>query len=321
MTAQVIDLFSRRKPEPLKLVPASVVPERRFSEDELVEKFLSLKTGTTVDAYRGDIAYFRKWLREMSGHGIDLYEAEEWHVGDWKKYMLETLDWAPATARRRMTAVGTMYEWALRSKMHDRNPEYAVKRPSAGDNVQYTGLDLDDLKRLADFVKSQPLQVQVIVALLMTTGMRVSEMCKASASGIVWDGPTPWLQVVRKGGNPDRVQIPQRTHRLLVEYLGGRSTGPLILGERGGVISRHVVWRLVRRAGDAALPRLVGKLHPHDLRHSFVSLVILLTGDAEEAKKRAGHKDFNHTLRYKHALESRENTVVEDLEAVLGLSG
>ncbi|MFD4858354.1 tyrosine-type recombinase/integrase [Streptomyces atratus] len=314
----MIDLFSRRTPPPLTLAPDPVLPQRRFSEDELVANFLAMKGGSTVDDYRRDIVYYRQWLRELSGHGVDLYEAEEWHVGDWKKYMLETKEWAPATARRRMTSVGGMYEWALRSRLHDRNPEYAVKRPTVGDNVQYTGLVLPDLKALSTHAKKQPIRTTAIVALLMTTGMRVSELCNASVDGLAWDGPKLMLRITRKGGKSDRVEVPQGTYQVLTEYLGDRSTGPLILGERGEAISRHVVWRMIRGLGDAALPHLAGKLHPHDLRHSFVSLLWLLTGDARKVQGRAGHTDINHTFRYAHALEGRESTEVEELEAVLG---
>lgn len=318
MTAQVIDLFSRRAPAPLTLVPEPVRPGRRFSEDELVINFLALKGGSTVDDYRRDIVYYRRWLRELSGHGIDLYEAEEWHVGDWKKYMLEVEEWAPATARRRMTSVGGMYEWALRARLHDRNPEFAVKRPTVGDNTQYTGLVLTDLKLLANYAQTQPVRTTAVVALLMTTGMRVSELCKASVGGLEPDGPKVMLRITRKGGKNDRVEIPHGTYQVLSTYLGERSTGPLILGERGGAISRHVVWRMIRGLGDAALPHLAGKLHPHDLRHSFVSLLLLLTGDARKVQGRAGHTDINHTFRYAHALEGRESTDVEELESVLG---
>ncbi|MFJ1700470.1 tyrosine-type recombinase/integrase [Streptomyces sp. NPDC088252] len=318
MTAQVIDLFSRRVPDRLALVSDPGV-SRQCSEDELVRRFLALKSGTTVDDYRRDIAYFRKWLRDESGHGLDLYEAEEWHVGDWKTYMLEIKDWEHSTVRRRMSAVGSMYEWALRSKLHDRNPEYAVDRPSVGDNVQYTGLVVEDLKRLAAHVQGQDILTRVVFALLMTTGMRVSELCKAHVAGLVPDGTKVRLQIVRKGGKRDTVEIPSRALGTLLTYLDGRSAGPLVLGERGAAISRHVVWRMVRRCGDAALPHLAGRLHPHDLRHSFISAVLILTGSVREAKTRGGHTDINHTMRYVHALQIAESTTAADLEDLLGI--
>ncbi|MFH9606922.1 tyrosine-type recombinase/integrase [Streptomyces sp. NPDC017448] len=318
MTAQVIDLFSRRSPVELARPVQVDFSPHRFTEDELVSKFLSLKTATTADNYRRDLKHYRKWLSEDSGHGIDLYEAEEWHVGDWKTYMLETLEWENSTVRRRMSAVGGMYEWALRSNLHTRNPEWAVDRPKVGDNVQYTGLDLVDLKELAHQARLRPVRTTAVVSTLMTTGIRVSELCNACIEGLVRVGPKVMLRVVRKGGKPDLVEIPEGTHRALLASFNGRTSGPLILGERGKAISRHVVWRMIRTLGDEALPHLAGKLHPHDLRHSFVSLVLLLTRDVRIGRDRAGHKDINHTLRYWHALEGVASTEVADLEATLG---
>jgi site-specific recombinase XerC len=67
---------------------------------------------------------------------------------------------------------------------------------------------------------------------------------------------------------------------------------------------------------------MTGKLHPHDMRHSFVSGVLLVTDhDLKEAQWRAAHADMNNTVRYSHALQRDESTTVEDLASTFGLCG
>lgn len=326
MTAQVIDLFSRRPVQgpALMAVPELVLPQTpppRLTADELVDAYLRTRHGTTRDDYARDLTHFRHWLDTDSGLNIDLYGVETPHVGDWKDFSLDTMEWAPSTVRRRMTACEGLYKFASAEGIFGRNPFHGIKKPEVGSNIQYSGLDLDDVQQLGHYITEKAdLHTRVAVSLLMTTGLRVSELCQARVENLPRKAGKIWLPVTRKGGKPDKVEIPQNTYSTLCEYLDGRSSGPLVLGTRDGrALARQVAWRIVRSAGDSALPHLEGKLHPHDLRHTYVSGVLLLSGDIKEAQWRAGHGDINHTIRYSHALQAMESKTASDLEKVFGL--
>lgn len=323
MTAQVIDLFSRRPVQgPTRASGLMLAPQHvpQLGAGELVDSYLRTQHGTTRDAYRRDIRYFRRWLGEESGLGIDLYDVERAHAGDWKVFGLDTMEWATSTMRRRMTAVEQLYRFANAEGFFPRNPFHGVAKPEVGANIQYTGLSLDDVQQLAHYVTYEAdLRTRVVVSVLFTTGLRVSELCKARLEGMRSEAGQIWLNVVRKGGKSDRVEIPKNTFGALVEYLDGRARGPVVLGDRGAALARQVAWRIVRRAGDSALPHLAGMLHPHDGRHTFVSGVLLLSGDIKEAQWRAGHSDINHTIRYSHALQAMESRTANDLEQLFGL--
>ncbi|MFE6739865.1 tyrosine-type recombinase/integrase [Streptomyces tubercidicus] len=325
MTAQVIDIFTRRPVEPaLMAVPELVLPQTpppRLTAHELVDAYLRTHHGTTRDDYARDLAHFRRWLATDSGLGIDLYGVKTPHVGDWKAFSLDTMEWAPSTVRRRMTACEGLYKYASAEGIFGRNPFHGIKKPEVGSNIQYTGLSLTDVQQLGQYITYEAdLQTRVAVSILMTTGLRVSEFCKALLERMRRQTGQVWLTVTRKGGKLDKVEIPQNTFSALCTYLDGRSSGPLVLGTRAGrALARQVAWRIVRSAGDSALPHLAGKLHPHDLRHTFVSGVLLLSGDIKEAQWRAGHGDINHTIRYSHALQAMESKTASDLEKVFGL--
>jgi integrase/recombinase XerD len=320
MTAQVINLFTRQEAgRGLSLVP---VPEFSpvVSEDVLADSYLRTFDGRTVPEYRRDIRQYRSFLRDVLGVGV--YEAEAHHVGDWKTYQLDTMDGANSTVRRRMTSAQGMYRYAMANGWFNRDPFFAVKKPEVGANTQYTGLDLSDVRRLTYHVEREcVLRARVVILGLLTTGLRVSELLNADIDALRLDGGRLKLHVVRKGGKPDAVEVPHSVGSMIHELAAGRSSGPILLGERGKRLAHQVAWRIVRNAGDRFLPHLAGKLHPHDMRHTFVSGVLLVTGgDLREAQWRASHKDMNNTVRYAHALQAAESATIEELSSVFGLS-
>lgn len=320
MAAQVISLFTRQE-VPQKPVLASV-PEFRpgVPEDELADRYLRTFTGRTVPEYTRDIRQYRAFL--LNEHHIGLYEAEDYHVGDWKTYQLDTLDQSPAGTRRRMSSVHGMYRYAMANGLFNRDPFFSVKKPKVGDNTQYTGLDLSDVKRLTYHVfRECDLRAKVVILGMLTTGLRVSELLNADIGDVRLDGGRLKLHVVRKGGKRDCVEVPHSVSGMVNELVGDRAKGPLLLGARGNRLARQVAWRIVRNAGDQFLPDMTGRLHPHDMRHTFVSGVLLVTnGDLREAQWRASHADMNNTVRYAHALQAAESATIEDLSSVFGIT-
>ncbi|MFE9833969.1 tyrosine-type recombinase/integrase [Streptomyces sp. NPDC005551] len=321
MTAQVIDLFSRRPQGPvLSAVPQPAAFEPVYSADELVDAYLRTVSSKSRADYTRDMRQYRQFLQTDSGLGLDVYEARMPHVADWKTYMLDTLESAPRTVRRRMSSVGSMYQLAMAQGWYNQNPFYGVKKPSEGSVSQYTGLSLTDVEALSAHVRyACDLRTKAVIFTLLTTGLRVSELCNARREGLQARDGRWWLSVVRKGGKDDEVEIPRTAAGYLLEEVGMRDRGPLLLGARGGALARSVVWRIVRSVGDQALPHLAGRLHPHDTRHTFVSGVLLISGDIKEAQWRASHADVNNTMRYAHKLKQLKSRTADELERVFGI--
>ena len=320
MTAQVIDMFSRQVvPEKPKLIRA---PEFApvLTVDELADYYLRrFEDPKTRREYTRDLRQYRAYLRLI--HKIDVYEAYDQHVGDWKSYQLDVKDGAEASVRRRMSSVQGMYKYALANGYFNRDPFYGVKKPKISDNVQYTGLNLSDVRRLTHHVVHEcPLRTRVVVLGMLLTGLRVSELLNADIEDLRPDGGVYKLHVIRKGKKRDAVEVPGIVVGMIRQLVGHRRTGPILLGTQGKRLAPQVAWRIVRRVGDQYLPDMAGMLHPHDMRHSFVSGVLLVTGgDLREAQWRAAHSDMNQTVRYSHALEQDESTTVEDLASAFGL--
>ncbi|MEJ5915612.1 tyrosine-type recombinase/integrase [Pseudokineococcus sp. 1T1Z-3] len=75
----------------------------------------------------------------------------------------------------------------------------------------------------------------------------------------------------------------------LQHAFAGRTNDPLLPTRTGRAMDRHAVWRLLRRLAANAVPDKAGSLHPHDLRHAFVTLALDTGASLRDVQDAAGH--------------------------------
>jgi site-specific recombinase XerD len=64
-----------------------------------------------------------------------------------------------------------------------------------------------------------------------------------------------------------------RTAEAVDAYTRDRATGPLFVTAAGMRWQRSEVWRTHKRLARVAVPGKATSIHPHDLRHAFVTLL------------------------------------------------
>jgi integrase/recombinase XerD len=107
------------------------------------------------------------------------------------------------------------------------------------------------------------------------------------------------LSVLGKGEKKDSVPLAPAVHRAIERAVGDRMTGPILLNQSAT--------RWTAGAG-AALKRIakVGgvkttRMHPHMLRHTFVTTMLDAGVDIRDAQIAARHADPRTTTRYDRA--------------------
>ena len=109
------------------------------------------------------------------------------------------------------------------------------------------------------------------------------------------------LKITRKGGKVATVPLAPRTAEAVDIYVGDRTTGPLFITRTGIRWHRTEAWRALRRLAKKAMPEKAGSLHPHDLRHAFVTLSLDAGASLRDVQDAAGHADPRTTRRYDRA--------------------
>lgn len=141
----------------------------------------------------------------------------------------------------------------------------------------------------------------VVIALLYGAGLRRSEAADLDLAH--YNSATGELKVLGKGDKERLVPLEGGVAAALDDWLGVRGTepGPLLCPVRkGGKVElrrmspQAIYDALLKRAGAARLP----SLSPHDLRRTFASDLLDVSGDVSAVQKLLGHANVQTTMRY-----------------------
>jgi integrase/recombinase XerD len=275
----------------------------------------------TRRAYASDLA---DWLSWCDARGADPLAATEALAAGWARH-LEARSLGASTVARRLSCVSSWYTWLVRGGHAPANPAAYLARPDVDRDTSTTpGLTRDQALALiaaADQARGpQRARTSALIAVLLLTGARVSELTGADLEDLGTDRGHRILRVTRKGGRRQALGLPAPAVERLDAYLAARGelAGlPAVPGQPGARMPRRAlfathtgarlfpadVWHLIRRLGrSAGLPGdLVSRLGPHAMRHSFATLYLDAGGSLRDLQDAMGHADPRTTRRYDRA--------------------
>jgi site-specific recombinase XerD len=259
---------------------------------------LSYSVDHTRRAYASDLG---EWFAFCQAISVDPLIVSRAHVDSWARKLAEIDGRTPATVARKLSAVSGFYRYAVNEDVIGRNPVAAVRRPKVGSDTQSTGLDRNELASLIAAARKDGLRTHALVLLLALNGLRISEALGADASDLDTERGHRVLRITRKGGKRSTVPLAPRTAEAIDTYLEGRTSGPLFSTSSGSRLDSAAVWRTLRRLAFHAMPAKATSLHPHDLRHAFVTLSLDAGASLRDVQDAAGHADPRTTRRYDRA--------------------
>lgn len=281
-------------------------------------------SSTTRRGYADDLAQWADWYARERGGRLDLATLSRADVALWVSAS-RAAGHRPATIARRLSALSSLYRYAASHGLplvcpitEDHRPRVERGRHDRSAAV----LDLEEVRALV--ASASDARDALVVALLATTGLRVSELTTADDSDVVVEQGRTWLWVTRKGGRRQRVPVDPAAADLLARYQAERPAcpdgdAPLIRDAAGHRIDRHDVTRLLRRVARAAgLPR-PERVTPHALRASGITALVEAGRPVTEVQQWAGHSQVTTTMVYveSRGRDARAAAMTADLAAAV----
>jgi integrase/recombinase XerD len=324
-TAVVIPAAGQQFDETTRLVLAWLATKR----SENTRRAYARDIGITPQARASRAPSWLGWCRAAGADPVG--GVTEDHVALYAR-ALDAAGLSPASAARKLAAIGGWYAWLTRRGHITTNPAADVSRPTVDPDTSTTpGLEREQARAMlaaADCADGpQQARNAAVLAVMLLSGARVCEVAGADVEDLGTDRGHRVLWVTRKGGRRQPLALPAPAAGRVDSYLARRgdlAAVPAIPGRRGSGRPRRVlfatasgarllpadVWRLIRRTGRAAgLPDdLVAHLGPHAMRHSFATLYLDAGGSLRDLQDAMGHADPRTTRRYDRARYSLDRS-------------
>jgi site-specific recombinase XerD len=258
------------------------------------------KAPSTIATYAKALALFAAYLARR-GHSGRLADVTR---DDVRGFLVSLADAGsrPASVANRFRSLQQFGRWAAaegeltESFMAGLRPPRIPEEPPA----VLARADLEALFRATAGTGRDERRDRAILALLVDTGMRVSELVGLRTSDL--DMAEGVAVVLGKGRRPRACPFDRKTAKDLDRWLRARpghpdaaSTNALWLGKRGPVTATGVAQMLHRRAAQAGVKV---RVNPHAFRHTFAHEYLAAGGQEGDLMRLAGWKSRQMLARY-----------------------
>jgi integrase len=207
----------------------------------------------------------------------------------------------PSTVSRRMSVIAGFYRTCVIDGVLEHSPAEHVRRPpvpAASPTLGLTHLQLEALLSAARD-SANPYNF-ALVCLLGLLGLRIFEACGANIEDLGEEHGHRVLKVRGKGRKTVLVPLPPAVARAVDRAAAGRTGGPLLRNRYSPRMDRQAATRRLAALARASRMRMP-PLHPHMLRHTFVTTMLDAGVDLRDVQIAARHADPRTTMRYDRA--------------------
>jgi site-specific recombinase XerD len=263
-----------------------------------VAAYLGRYRGQTRQHAESDLRVFLRWCARQS---VDPLTAVRADVERYVRWLQDEGCYQPSTVSRRLSIVVVFYRVCVIDQILNHSPADYVRRPTVPAESPTLGLGHLQFEALITTARlSDNINDFALVALLGLLGLRIFEACGLSVSHLGEEHGHRVLRVRGKGGKVVLVPLPPAVARAIDQAIDGRENGPILRNTLGRRMDRHAATRRLQQLAAAAGIRMP-RMHPHMLRHTFVTTMLDAGVSLRDVQIAARHADPRTTMRYDRA--------------------
>ena len=266
-------------------------------------KYLTVQKGlsdNSIKSYRKDLLKLAEYLKKESLdlNGIKRYQFRGFLAELNREKLTNT------TINRVLAAIKGFIKYKIRYKYKDSAGILEIESLKK-DNYLPTFLFSEEIEEFLRFecVKKEDYRDKALFALILSTGLRVSEVVSLNVSDLAKNNFE--IKVLGKGNKERIVLYGQKCLTRVNKYLSIRNeflkkndNPALFLNSQGERLSDRGMRLIVeKRTAQIAVNK---KISPHSLRHSFATLLVKNGADIRSVQTLLGHASLSTTQIYTH---------------------
>ena len=275
------------------------------------EKRYSTHTGIS---YQNDLALFSACLE--SGMQSDLAKADHKHIRSWVSSLMEQ-GIKGRSINRKIATLRSFYTFLMKEGILDSNPAKKVvstkvsKREPVYVDEQAMNKVQDELLQVG--TEYSKLLAEMIVLLLYSTGMRLSELINLKEGDV--DRYNGQLKVLGKRQKERLIPVTKKVLEWIDAYLVEKKQLKIDSGAEGYLFvtssGKKIYPKLVYRAVSLylSMTSTVEKRSPHVLRHTFATHMLNAGAELNAIKELLGHSGLSATQVYTHNAVEKLKTI------------
>ncbi len=208
---------------------------------------------------------------------------------------------------RRISGLKSFFNYLNFENIWKHDPTDLIETPKLGKKLPevLSILEIEKLLSVIDLSHSQGHRNMAIVETLYGSGLRVSELINLTISNLFFK--EKMIKVIGKGNKQRLVPMGDYAKKYVEIYIKNqRSIGKidplysdvLFLNRNGRQLTRAMIFTLIKKFGAQA--RILKKISPHTLRHSFATHLLENGADLRTIQVMMGHESITTTEIYAH---------------------
>ena len=209
-----------------------------------------------------------------------------------KKNTNKQLKLANSSRSRKLAVMRSFIKWLAEKNYIEEDFRFLFKPPKISSRVP-SFLSVDEIFSILETFQKKKIKNihKALFFLLYGGGLRVSEACHLKNKDINW--LTGLFQITGKGNKQRLISLPEQAFKQVKNL---KSNEIYLFGK--APLSERKAYDIIKSIGKKA--GLLKPLHPHALRHSFATHMLLGGSNLRMLQELLGHNSLTATQKYTH---------------------
>ncbi len=262
----------------------------------------------TIINYEKDLELFNNFLKKNK-----ITKIENINYETIRKYLsyLHEKKYESSSVCRKISALRTFFKYATKENIIKNNPMILISNPKKEKKLpKYLNYEeIEKLLNSIDTTTKEGIRDKLVIELLYSTGIRVSELVNIKIKDIKINEKQ--ILILGKGNKERIVLFGELAKQTLKEYLntnkelftGNINNQYLFINKNKNHLSTNKIELIVKDVLKKSALKL--NISPHTLRHTFATHLLENGADLKSVQELLGHENLKTTAIYTHISNER----------------